>query len=366
MACAALTSCVGATGVAVAMATAGTDVQPPPPLSSEPVAQPREQRTPDGGHVRIAWVGDTMFGHAGASPPPDDGDALFAGVRDDLRRPDLTFGNLEGVLATGGASKCGTAQGGNCYAFRADPRNARALARAGFDVVNLANNHAWDYGAQGQAETIAALDQHEVAHTGLPGQVTVLRRNGTRVAFVGFAPYPWSAPLLDIPVAADLVKRADAQADVVVVAVHAGAEGVGQTHTPEGREFAFGEDRGETRAFAHAVVDAGADLVVGSGPHVVRGIERYEGRVIAYSLGNFAGWHNFGSGGAASLTGILDVTLGRDGRTVRGGVRSMTVTPPGVPGPDRTGATARLMTQLSAEDFGPTAAKLDADGDMER
>ena len=76
---------------------------------------------------------------------------------------------------------------------------------------------------------------------------------------------------------------------------------------PHGTEIAFGEDRGDSRAFAHAAVDAGADLVVGSGPHVIRGVERYHGRVIAYSLGNFAGWNNFGLGGPLSESAILRV-----------------------------------------------------------
>ena len=110
---------------------------------------------------------------------------------------------------------------------------------------------------------------------------------------MGFSPYPWSAPLNDIPAAADLVRRAARRADVVIVLMHAGAEGADQIHTPYGTQYFFGEDRGNVRAFAHAMVKAGADLVFGSGPHVIRGIERYRDRLIAYSLGNFAGWGNF-------------------------------------------------------------------------
>jgi hypothetical protein len=236
------------------------------------------------------------------------------------------------------------------------------LRSAGFDVVNVANNHAWDYGATGQAETLAALQAAKVGVAGLPGEITVRTRNGIRVAFVGFAPYPWAAPLLDIPAAQALVRAAARRADVVIAAMHAGAEGSGQTTTPLGREIAYGEDRGETRAFAHAAIDAGADLVVGSGPHVVRGIERYRGRVIAYSLGNFAGWHNFGTGGVLSLTGVLDVTLDRSGRPVRGRLASMTIVPPGVPVPDPAGATARLVDELSVRDFGAGAVRVGADG----
>ena len=86
---------------------------------------------------------------------------------------------------------------------------------------------------------------------------------GVRVAAVGFSPYPWNANLNDIPAAEELVRRAAAEADVVVVLMHAGAEGSGEIHTPNGTEYAYGENRGDSRAFAHAVVDAGADLVLG-------------------------------------------------------------------------------------------------------
>jgi Bacterial capsule synthesis protein PGA_cap len=363
-ACMALASSVGATAATVVVATGASAFDPPgaamrPPAGSAdrpPLPAPRDP-------VRLVWVGDTMFGH-GTTTAPDGGDALFAHVRDSLRAADVTFGNLEGVLATGGVSKCGAQPSENCFAFRAPPSTAAALRRAGFDVMNVANNHAWDYGSDGQAQTLAALRSQRIAYAGLPDGITVLRRHGLRVAFVGFAPYPWASSLLDIPRARSLIRAADRRAEIVVAAMHAGAEGSAQTRTPQGREVAFGEDRGETRAFAHAAVDAGADLVVGSGPHVVRGMERYRGRVIAYSLGNFAGWHNFGTGGALSLTGILDITLDAAGRPLRGGLTSLLITPPGVPVQDPARGTARLVDELSAADFGSSALDLSPEGRM--
>ena len=135
---------------------------------------------------------------------------------------------------------------------------------------------------------------------------------------IGFSPYPWNANINDIPAAKELVKRASAEADVVVVVMHVGAEGSDKTHTPHGTEYAFGENRGDPRAFAHAVVDSGADLVVGSGPHVIRGIERYRTRLIAYSLGNFAGWGNFGISGTLALSGLLTVKIDNGGHITGG------------------------------------------------
>ena len=122
-----------------------------------------------------------------------------------------------------------------------------------------------------------------------------------RVAFLGFAPYSFDGQPARHPGARRRSCGGPArQAALVVVIIHAGAEGAEQLHTPYGTQFFLGEDRGNARAFAHAVINAGASIVVGSGPHVIRGIERYRGRLIAYSLGNFVGYHTLGGGGVLS------------------------------------------------------------------
>jgi len=311
--------------------------------------------------VSINWVGDITLGSK-YGLPPDSGRPMFAAVRDVLRRADLTMGNLEGTLSGGGVSKCPspatlptsttTTPAGppTCFAFQAPPGNAAALQGAGFDLMNLANNHAFDFGADGQLQTIHALDHYGILHTGRPGAITIVKVRDQKLAVVGFAPYTWSNPF-DLVTASALIRKAAGQADLVIVTMHAGAEGADKIHTPKGSEFAFGENRGETIAFAHTVVDAGADLVLGSGPHVIRGIERYHGRLIAYSLGNFAGYHNFGMGGNLSLSGILHVQLGADGHLIGGSWRSVVLTGPGLPSLDRSHRSAQLVNQLSHEDF---------------
>ena len=262
----------------------------------------------------------------------------------------------------GGASKCGSSPSGGCYAFQAPPSYARALRGAGIDLVNLANTHSYDYGETGAAQTRTALAAAGVRWTGFPEQVTVARAGGVRVAFVGFAPYPWAASLLDVLAARELVRRAAARADVVVVAIHAGAEGSDALHVPHGAETYLGEPRGDSRAFARAVIDAGADLVVGSGPHVVRGVEFYRGRMVAYSLGNFAGYHNFSLAGAQALSGLLSVTLDRNGDFVGGRWHSLLLAGPGLPVPDRGDRSLALARTLSREDFGGSAARFDRTG----
>ena len=136
----------------------------------------------------------------------------------------------------------------------------------------------------------------------------------------------------------------------MVAIIHAGAEGADRLHTPRGSEHYLGEDRGDARAFAHAAIDAGASIVLGSGPHVIRGVERYRGRLIAYSLGNFVGYHTLGGGGVLSESAILRVTLGDGGRVLAGRWIPITLVE-GLPRPDPTDASAKLVAALSREDF---------------
>jgi Bacterial capsule synthesis protein PGA_cap len=303
--------------------------------------------------VSIAWVGDMSLSRDLGLPSLAHGGPL-ARVRRYLTEADLALGNLEGTLGSGGGSKCGR-HAKDCFAFQAPARFADMYADAGFDVLNVANNHAADYGPAGEARTLAALYRARMGGAGAPGHVELRTVRGVRVALLGFAPYPWASSLRDVPAAAALVRRADRAADLVVVMMHAGAEGGDQVHTPTGAEHAFGENRGNTRRFAHAVVDAGADAVLGSGPHVVRGVELYRGRVIAYSLGNFLGFNTFGVGGVLSLSGILRLQLDGTGALRRARWASVTLTGPGTPEIDPARASAKLVSRVSREDFGARA-----------
>ncbi len=132
--------------------------------------------------------------------------------------------------------------------------------------------------------------------------------------------------------------------------IHAGAEGAGALHTPRGTEYFDGENRGDARAFAHAVIDAGASIVLGSGPHVIRGIERYRGWMIAYSLGNFVGYQTLAGGGLLDESGILRVTLAPGGRVLAARWISMKLVN-GLPRPDPSHASAGLVAALSRDDF---------------
>lgn len=308
-------------------------------------------RLPVGRPVTFAWGGDTTLGSSHGDPP-QQGWSVLRGIAPVLQAADLTAVNNEGTFSVGGTSKCPGGDTSTCYAFQAPPANAAALARAGVDVANLANNHTDDFGAAGMAQTIGALHANGIGVTGGPGQILIERVPGARVAYLGFAPYPWAAPLTDLSAVRRLVARARREANLVVVILHGGAEGAGHEHTPRGPETYLGENRGDVRAFAHAAIDAGADLVLGSGPHVLRGMELYRHRLVAYSLGDLAGFHTFGTGGTLSLSGVLRVTTEADGAFLAGTFTSLRLDGADVPHLDPTASAGGLVSRLSREDFG--------------
>ena len=293
-----------------------------------------------------------------AGLPPNGAKGYFGDVGRYLRRGDLTTGNLEGTLGRAPLTKCR----GDCHEFQAPASYAGVFRRAGFGLLNLANNHSHDAGERGLRDTRRALHAAGVGHTGLNGQIAVKRVGGVRVAFLGFAPYRWASPLLDIGAARSLVRRASRRADVVVVFTHGGAEGADAAHVPHGTEHDFGENRGATRAFAHAVVDAGADAVLGSGPHVLRGIECYRRGVIAYSLGNFAPYRTLSTSGILGLSGVLHVKLSPSGRFTGGQLWPVRLDRPGVPRRDGKRGAVKLVRRLSKQDFGRRACPVSATG----
>jgi hypothetical protein len=305
----------------------------------------------------LTWVGDIAFSRD-YGLPPNGGNGYFAEVEKLLQLGDISTGNLEGTLGRGGPSKCK----GNCFAFQAPPAYAGVLARAGLQLVNQANNHANDFGPGGISQTLAALKGAKLAHTGLAGEITVQKIKGVKVAFLGFAPYPWASPLTNIPAAKSLVASAAKRADVVIVFIHAGAEGSGATHVPHGTEHAFGENRGNSRAFAHGVIDSGADAVLGSGPHVLRAIECYRHAVVAYSLGNFAAYHTLGTSGVTGLSGVLKIQVGGDGTFQGGQLFPTKLAGPGQPVRDGSRASVNLVRKLGSEDFGDRACPLSKTG----
>jgi hypothetical protein len=312
--------------------------------------------------ISMSATGDIIMGNAPNRLPANGGKGFFNSVKSALTA-DLVMGNLEEPLTDDtGAGKCG-ANSTRCFQFRAPPSYAAHLKEAGFELLNQANNHGNDYGAAGYRNTQKALKDQGLEHTGAPDEITVVDVEGVSVAVAGFSSYPWSNSLTDIDEAAEVVKKAATMADVVVVQVHMGAEGSDKTHVKPGEELFLGENRGDPIKFSHAMIDAGADLIVGHGPHVLRGMEFYKDRLIAYSLGNFAGGGKTLSGnGVLGLGGVLKVSVTPDGAFASGEFISTAMNSAGLPTMDNAHRGAKQVAQLSKADFPTTGAKLDSKG----
>ena len=210
------------------------------------------------------------------------------------------------------------------------------------------------------------LDEAGILATGNTDEITVTEVNGVKVAVVGFSSYAGANSLIDLDQARSVIEAAQEQADLVVVQVHMGAEGSDEQHVKPGTETFHGENRGDPITFSHAVIDAGADLVVGHGPHVLRGMEFYNGKLIAYSLGNFAGGgRTLSRSGVLKYGGILHVTLGQDGSYAGGKLLSTYMNANGLPTRDASAEQGRkLVAQLTAADFPDTGVKIGPDGSI--
>jgi poly-gamma-glutamate capsule biosynthesis protein CapA/YwtB (metallophosphatase superfamily) len=331
--------------------------------SGQPSAAPSAPA--DQPQISMSAVGDVIMGDAPNNLPPDNGKGFFDDVQSALRA-DLQMANLEQPLTDDtGVGKCSAATAGKtCFQFRSPPSYAKVLRDAGFQLVNLANNHAYDFGEKGHLNTRAALDAAGVRYTGPPGMITVVEVKGIKVAVLGFAPYPWANDLINIPKAQELVRQAKRQADLVVIQVHMGGEGADHTHVTPGTDMFLGENRGDPIAFSHAMIDAGADVIFGHSPHVLRAMEFYKGHLIAYSLGNFAGYHALAYTGVVGITGILKVTLRRDGSYVSGTLVPTHMVAPGSPRMDPAHQAIALVSGLSKSDFPKTGALIAADGSV--
>jgi poly-gamma-glutamate capsule biosynthesis protein CapA/YwtB (metallophosphatase superfamily) len=318
--------------------------------------------------LSIAAVGDTMPGTDFPENilPDDDGLSFLDAVTPILSQSDVTFGNFEGVLLDGGepVKQCKNTK--ICFLFRTPTRYATYLKLAGFDAMSLANNHARDFGEEGRSSSMAALDAAGIHHSGREGTTASWIANGRRVALAAFAPNVGSNQLNEPEVARALVEQLAATHDIVIVSFHGGAEGTGAEVLPFAREIFAGEDRGNVVEFAHAMIDAGADLVLGHGPHVVRPMELYHDRLIAYSLGNFATYYGISVEGIRGIAPILLAELDDDGRFVSGRIEPTIQIRPAGPAPDPNRGVITLLQGLTATAFPGGDLAIADDGALSR
>ena len=314
--------------------------------------------------ISIAAVGDMMIGtdYPQNHLPDDDGVSFLADVTPVIAAADIAIGNLEGVLVDGGepGKKCSNPAA--CYLFRSPTRYAEHYENAGFDALSLANNHARDFGEEGRTSSMDALQAAGIAHSGREGTTAILRRGDIFVAFLAFAVTRNSNMMLDYEFAFDMIAAHAQEHDIVIVSFHGGAEGADVTHIPFADEEYYDEPRGDVVRFARGAVDAGADLVIGHGPHVVRGMERYKERLIAYSLGNFATYYGISVAGIKGIAPILTVMLDGNGVFIDGQITSTVQLRPAGPSIDYKQRALNLLRGLSIDDFGNPGLRFLPDG----
>ncbi len=270
----------------------------------------------------VVAVGDIMLGTLYPANPnylPADCRILLAPVIDYLKDGDLAFGNLEGVFSDSVKYVRSCIDPEKCYRFIMPERFVNCLIEAGFDLLSIANNHIYDSSEWGKNNTIRVLKEaglHFAGTTDYP--MTTFEINGVTYGFAAFAPNSGTNRITDYDRLKEIVEELKNKSQIVIVSFHGGGEGADYEHLNFDYEFFLGENRGNVQKFSRLAIDAGADLVLGHGPHVSRAMELYNGKLIAYSLGNFCTYQRFNLQGVRGIAPILKIWLDERGDFVKG------------------------------------------------
>jgi len=319
--------------------------------------------------LTFALTGDIMMGttYPDTLLPYQDGAYLFRDVKPLLQQADVAAGNLEGTLCEGGES---TKAGEHQYAFRTPVSYAPLLSKAGYDFLSMANNHANDFGLEGIRQTEDALRSQGIAFAGLSGRVetAVIQRKGLRIGICAFGHNPYTLQHTDstLHTVGRIVDHLVKNTDIVVVSFHGGAEGARYSHLPDSMETFFHQKRGHLRRLAHFCIDRGADVVYGHGPHVVRAVEVYKNRFIAYSLGNFCTPYGMSLKGVSRYAPVVEVKTDRKGRFLRGQIHSFLQSYGRGPRYNKKNPhlVARQIRWLSSQDVPHSQARIDKQGNI--
>lgn len=316
--------------------------------------------------ISIVAVGDIMMGTNFPNPsylPADSGNLLWKKAEPFLTDADITFGNLEGVILDEGGDAKACKNPKACYLFRTPEHLSRHLAQNGFDLLSLGNNHANDFGATGRINTQKVLDSLGIAYAGsVEWPTTQLNVKRIRIGFIAVSPNKGTLLIHDEEQVLNLVQQLDSINDIVIVSFHAGAEGAKNKHVTRKREYYYGEDRGNVYQFAHRMIDHGADLLLGHGPHVPRGVEVYKDRFIVYSLGNFLTYGRFNLRGANGEAPLLKILLDKEGKFLSGKIESFYQDYTLGPRPDPKMRALQSIRELTEEDFPETPLTFDGSG----
>ena len=290
---------------------------------------------------------------------------LFASVKPLLQNADIVFGNFESTLTRypNSRKKMGS---GRVFAFRTPPDYRHLLKDAGFNVLSVANNHSFDFFKKGFEDTITNIKTAGMQAVGQKGKIVYRKVKGINIGFIAFSNYNYHNSILDLDSAKKLVREADKNADIVIISVHAGAEGTRALRIKNKTEYFFGENRGNKILFAHKLIDEGADLILGHGPHVPRAMEIYQGKLIAYSLGNFMGYRTLSSKGKLGYSLVLKLDINPRGDFVSGKILPVHLNSKGIPNSDKLGRSIKLIKELIKKDFPKTMLEINSKGEIIR
>lgn len=304
--------------------------------------------------ISIMGVGDIMMGttYPNSSYLPPKNTDPFKDVHSVLSTADVLFGNFEGTLTDTGTNAKNCKDPSKCYSFKSPEYFGVFLQKAGFDVVSIANNHIGDFGQLGIKNTLKTLDENGIASAGILSKPTaIFKKNGIVYGFVAFAPNKDCLKIHNLAKARQIVADIDAKVDITIVSFHGGAEGTKHRHVTRKNEYFYGENRGNVYAFSHQMIDAGADIIFGHGPHVTRAIELYKGKLIAYSLGNFCTYKRFSLAGVKAYAPILEVQVDSKGNFLKGNIHSALQSKTRYPFLDKEQKAFKEIKKLTLEDF---------------
>lgn len=312
--------------------------------------------------VKIAAVGDIMLGtsYPDSSFLPKNGSfSLFRPLHKHLTDADITFGNLEGVLTDDLSEVKDCFTEGRCYYFAMPTAFTPSLQKAGFDIISLANNHINDFGYIGRKSTKRSLHKHNIRHAGLSEKpADIFTQNGVKYGFCAFAPNAGTLSIKDLKKAEKVVQYLDSLCDIVIVSFHAGGEGVEYQHVTRQTEFYIGENRGNVYEFAHKMIDAGADVLLGHGPHVPRAVEVYKNRFIAYSMGNFLTYSRVSVAGKCGLAPLFHIYTDKAGAFLEAQIIPVFQSKYQAPKYDAQNRVIKLIQELTAVDFPEMKTKI--------
>ncbi len=318
-------------------------------------------------NITIITVGDIMMGstYPEENLPEEDGKNLMKEAFPYFKKGDIVFGNLEGPLADEAklGKKCKNPK--SCYAFKTPTSFVKNLTDAGFNFLSIANNHSGDFGDEGRNSTMKTLDDNNIVYSGVIGKIAYKEIKNKKTAMIAFSPNAGIYDINNIPEAVKLVKDLKSKNDLVLVSFHGGAEGKNATKVTEGTEEYLGEKRGDLIKFSKSVIDAGADIVIGHGPHVPRGIDIYKNKLIIYSLGNFCTYGGISVSGVLGYAPLMIVNIDKDGNFINGNIISFIQQYKGNLKYDKTNIIPKFMKNLTIENFPDSKIKINDDGSVE-